>query len=235
MDLVLQFLYRVDYKVPDRLINKLLITHAQVYALAEMYCIDSLKERALTKFDEVLDAEGDPFSRCADLADAIDIAFTTTVGSDRALRESISIHLAYRTELLEDEHIGPVVERIPGLLISLMRKLKTKSLRLLRDNTKLTLAAKEKSGEATNTSVAAAAAPAVTRSTSDQETTPYRQKSRGTSYRDLLLLQVGFFCAVAATFGAVALSLATGRLHFARLAHGDHGQRGPAIEVWPPL
>ncbi|KAH7110418.1 hypothetical protein B0J13DRAFT_570183 [Dactylonectria estremocensis] len=83
-----------------------LTLHAKVYALAEKYEVSGLKEMALRNFKFI--ADGEACSR-AEFSDACEIAYTTTIDSDRELRDAAVKALYDNPEALDQDHAKALI------------------------------------------------------------------------------------------------------------------------------
>ena len=94
-----------------------LLIHTRVYALAEKYGIEGLKALAREKF-EVLAAQrwSEP-----DFLEAAEEAYTTTIDTDRGLRNVVLQSFRQRPELARRSNVQNTVQHVPLLAFDLYR------------------------------------------------------------------------------------------------------------------
>ncbi|OHW95376.1 homology to btb poz domain-containing protein [Colletotrichum incanum] len=93
-----------------------ILLHAKVYAIAEKYAINGLKSLARANF-------GTTALRCWDTDDflnAIDEAYTSTLDSDRGLRDIVLKVLAGHEELLDRDEMKKLLRRLGSLAYDLV-------------------------------------------------------------------------------------------------------------------
>lgn len=99
--ILLRFFYAHDYHIDDNG-KTTLMAHACVYAIADKYGVGLLKDLAAAKFSPALKE-----IRAADISDfiaAIEVVYTSTLGSDRVLRDFIRPKLIeFRQELRDSD------------------------------------------------------------------------------------------------------------------------------------
>ena len=96
---MLRFLYTLTYQ-DDASGRKRLSTNANMYAIADKYRIDALKDLARDKFSRILDAGWD----ITDFLEVIETVYTTTPASDRGLRDRLApVLLEHKDELHDNE------------------------------------------------------------------------------------------------------------------------------------
>ncbi|KAK8158474.1 hypothetical protein IWX90DRAFT_1527 [Phyllosticta citrichinensis] len=81
---LIEYFYRSEYTDIDAPINELLLFHVHIYAIGETYGVQGLKKLACDRFETVV--AGKTFGEL-DLPTAIKTIYTTTVGTDKGLRE----------------------------------------------------------------------------------------------------------------------------------------------------
>ncbi|KAL0929520.1 BTB/POZ domain-containing protein [Colletotrichum truncatum] len=111
---MIQYFYRLDYQQPQILNHGAglpetdqnsqvkipsILLHARVYTLAENYAISGLKDLAITKFKTATIREWDP----ASFLRAAHEAYTSTIDTDRALRDTILQEFAKHKDLLDSD------------------------------------------------------------------------------------------------------------------------------------
>jgi hypothetical protein len=93
-----------------------LIVHAQVYALAEKYSVDGLKELALEKFEKEVESHWNT----DDFLQAAEVVYTSTVESDRGMRD-IVLRTFYRHHSLLGKREGKdVVKNVENIAYDLV-------------------------------------------------------------------------------------------------------------------
>ena len=107
---MLQHLYALDY--PGNKIDlqgdletshvSELYTHAQMYALADEYDIKDLKDEALWKFNQVLVSKKGHSDELQTVLETIPLIYSTTLDSDRGLRDIVVIYGATNLEQIKD-------------------------------------------------------------------------------------------------------------------------------------
>ena len=91
---------------------KFLVLHAKVYALAEKYEVSGLKEMAQRCFQLVSNCGG----CCSkEFAQACEFVYTTTIDSDRGLRDVVVQALHENPRALDEEHIRRAMRLQPDL------------------------------------------------------------------------------------------------------------------------
>ncbi|KAJ0270617.1 hypothetical protein CBS470a_013457 [Colletotrichum nupharicola] len=88
-----------------------LLLHAKVYAATEKYAIGNLKDLAVAKFKTTAIQDWDPTA----FLDAATEAYTSTIDTDRGLRDAVIEVFAAHKDLLYEDKAKVVVERL-GLL-----------------------------------------------------------------------------------------------------------------------
>jgi hypothetical protein len=101
--LLLRYFYAHDYRVDDDNGKAPLIVHARMYAIADKYGVTLLKDIAREKFATFLQniqSKGAAFLDIPTFATAIDVIYTTTLPSDRGLRDAIiPMMITFKTQL----------------------------------------------------------------------------------------------------------------------------------------
>ncbi len=135
------YFYHLDYNAPllqaiqdEEAINKMdindvgnnimasrpshsdLVVHAKVYALAAKYLISGLKALALRKFEA---ATQNNWAR-DDFLDAVQEVYTSTLASDRGLRDAVVKTLYEHRDLLLQESTQGVLKRLDTLTYDLL-------------------------------------------------------------------------------------------------------------------
>ncbi|CAI0645624.1 unnamed protein product [Colletotrichum noveboracense] len=137
VDMMIQYFYLLDYQqslYSDSTSQPLelehtntthiscLLLHAKVYAAAEKYAIGGLKDLAVAKFKTTAIQDWDP----AAFLDAASEAYTSTIDTDRGLRDAVIEVFAAHKDLLYEDEAKVVVERLGPLgydfLVYLHRK-----------------------------------------------------------------------------------------------------------------
>lgn len=132
---MIHYLYRLDYlevetakittmDIDDEVFDKtyalaegILIEHAKMYAMADKYGIPGLKDLALKKYEKAHEHTS------AGFANSMIVAFTSTVDSDKDLRQVIiDILHGDLVNLMEKEEINLNVKELPLLSHALLRK-----------------------------------------------------------------------------------------------------------------
>ncbi|KAK5992066.1 hypothetical protein PT974_05463 [Cladobotryum mycophilum] len=89
-----------------------LTLHVKVYALAEKYDIPDLKKIALRGFQLLSNCNA--YNK-VEFANVCELAYTTTVDSDRGLRDAIIKTLYDNPKALDEEHIQAMLKQVPEL------------------------------------------------------------------------------------------------------------------------
>ena len=94
-----------------------LVIHARVYALAEKYDVQGLKTLAFEKFELLL------ADQCAesDLLEVAEEVYTSTIDSDRGLRNLVLQCFRKRPSLASSSKVQSIIEHIPLLAFDLYR------------------------------------------------------------------------------------------------------------------
>ncbi|KAK7921500.1 hypothetical protein PG985_009522, partial [Apiospora marii] len=93
-----------------------LVTHTKVYALAEKYLINGLKALALRKFNEAAAAHW----ACDEFLEAAQVAYESTVETDRGMRDAVVQTFYIHPELLDKEEVQGLFMMLPLLSYDLM-------------------------------------------------------------------------------------------------------------------
>ena len=80
-----------------------LYTHASMYALGDEYGISDLKEEALWKFKKTMEAKEGDEDELESVMEVIPVVYTTTLSSDRGLRDVVLAFGAKNLELIKDQ------------------------------------------------------------------------------------------------------------------------------------
>lgn len=96
---------------------KFLVLHAKVYALAEKYEVSGLKEMAQRCFQIISNCGG---SCSKEFAQAFEFVYTTTIDSDRGLRDVVVQALHDNPRALDEEHIRRAMRLRPDLMYDLV-------------------------------------------------------------------------------------------------------------------
>ncbi|KAK5996373.1 hypothetical protein PT974_01707 [Cladobotryum mycophilum] len=96
-----------------------LIVHAKMYALAEKYDLGALKQLALEKFKRGVMTKW----ATMDFLEAAELAFTSTVETDRALREVVVNTLVNHRSLLRTMSTQAVLKRVENLAFEVLMRL----------------------------------------------------------------------------------------------------------------
>ncbi|KAI6259283.1 hypothetical protein MCOR31_010222 [Pyricularia oryzae] len=127
IDMMIQYLYLLDYKpahdpsfqlaeskqnasAPD------LLLHTKVYAIADNYAIAGLKALAVVKFKS---SAGEAWN-IKDFLDAAIEAYSSTVETDRDMRNAVVQMFARRKELLELDEVKNLVRKLDQLAYDLL-------------------------------------------------------------------------------------------------------------------
>ncbi|KAK1657059.1 hypothetical protein BDP55DRAFT_699224 [Colletotrichum godetiae] len=127
---MIQYFYRLDYQqsldfdnysvLPDQPNNDTdlssLFLHAKVYAMAEKYGIGGLKDLSVTKFRTAAKTKWDVI----DFLDAAGEAYTSTIDTDRGLRNVILEVFAEHGNLLDRDEAKSLVKRLGSLAYDLI-------------------------------------------------------------------------------------------------------------------
>ena len=114
--LFLRYFYAHDYQIDDN--GKApLIAHARMYAIADKYSVPLLKDLAKERFATCLkniESKGIQSLDIPTFANAIEIIYTTTLESDRGLRDAIiPIMIEFKTQLrASDEFMGLILSNL---------------------------------------------------------------------------------------------------------------------------
>ena len=114
--LFLRYFYAQDYQIDDNG-KEPLIAHARMYAIADKYSVPLLKDLAKERFATCLkniESEGIQSLDIPIFATAIEIIYTTTLDSDRGLRDAIiPIMIQFKTQLrASDEFMGLILSNL---------------------------------------------------------------------------------------------------------------------------
>lgn len=109
VDNMLRFLYTSDYQ-DNAEGGRPLLVNAKMYAIGDKYRIEALKKLAKTKFSGALDAGWDIVS----FPEVIETVYTTTLTSDRELRDCLKpVLLEHKEELHEQEgFVGLIKDKL---------------------------------------------------------------------------------------------------------------------------
>ncbi|KAI6289622.1 hypothetical protein MCOR27_000118 [Pyricularia oryzae] len=127
IDMMIQYLYLLDYKpaydpsfqfaeskqnasAPD------LLLHTKMYAIADNYAIAGLKALAVVKFKS---SAGEAWN-IKDFLDAAIEAYSSTVETDRDMRNAVVQMFARRKELLELDEVKNLVRKLDQLAYDLL-------------------------------------------------------------------------------------------------------------------
>lgn len=116
--MMIHYLYHFDYPIVDTNVAVPDITpklHAKVYALGEKYGIPRLKDLAAKKFNDTAQAV-DP----EPLLDGIFEAYTSTIDTDRDLRDVAANAVFGRADLLDSPEIQEKIQELPQLNMDLL-------------------------------------------------------------------------------------------------------------------
>lgn len=94
-----------------------LLLHTQVYALAEKYDISALKQLARRKFEMSAACYYD----APELADAIEYVYTSTIDSDRGLRDVVLQLFKSHPQLANTQDVFGVIKGTPSLALDLWK------------------------------------------------------------------------------------------------------------------
>lgn len=109
---------------------KFLVLHAKVYALAEKYDVLGLKEMAQRCF-RIISNCGGCYSK--EFAQACEFVHTTTIDSDRGLRDVVVQALHEHPRALDEEHIRSAMRLLPVLPYDLVLYGRSKETRKEKD------------------------------------------------------------------------------------------------------
>ena len=93
-----------------------LVIHGKVYALAEKYAVDGLKALALQKFKTAASQEW----ASKDMLEAAQLAYSSTVESDRGLRDAVVAAIYSKRNLLDEEEAQDVLQSVGMLSYDLL-------------------------------------------------------------------------------------------------------------------
>uniref|UniRef100_L2FSG7 BTB/POZ domain-containing protein n=1 Tax=Colletotrichum fructicola (strain Nara gc5) TaxID=1213859 RepID=L2FSG7_COLFN len=131
VDMMVQYFYRLDYRqspepeddpsVTDQKQKSnggahSLLLHAKVYTLAEKYAIGGLKDLALSKFKTAAAQAWDT----ADFLNAATEAYTSTVDSDRGMRDAAIEAFAKHKDLLSRNDVKTAIEGLGSFAFDLL-------------------------------------------------------------------------------------------------------------------
>lgn len=94
-----------------------LLLHTRVYALAEKYDIPSLKQLARRKFEMAVACYYD----APELADAIEFVYSSTIDSDRGLRDVVIQLFRTHPQLANTQDMFAVIQETPTLALDLWK------------------------------------------------------------------------------------------------------------------
>lgn len=94
-----------------------LLTHTRVYALAEKYGVPALKNLAKRKFECQMACYYDS----PEFADAIDEVYSSTIDSDRGLRDIVLQAFRSHPQLATTQDVFAVIKRTPNLAFELWK------------------------------------------------------------------------------------------------------------------
>lgn len=94
-----------------------LVLHTQVYALGEKYDIPSLKQLARQKFEMAAACYYD----AAELAEAIELVYQSTIDSDRGLRDVVVQLFRMHPQLAQTQDMYAVIKDTPTLALDLWK------------------------------------------------------------------------------------------------------------------
>lgn len=97
--ILLRYFYAHDYQIDDNG-KPPLVAHARVYAIADKYGVGLLKDLAQKKFTMAITKTRD--TDIPSFIAAIKVIYTSTVGSDRGLRDCLLPKLEYYKQQLRD-------------------------------------------------------------------------------------------------------------------------------------
>ena len=96
-------------------------THALMYALGDEYDIKDLKEEALWKFKKALEANKEHGDELTTLVEVIPTVYTTTLISDRGLRDAVVAFGVDNLEQIKDlPEFKSAVTQVPVYLIEVL-------------------------------------------------------------------------------------------------------------------
>lgn len=107
--------YEEDYESTES--ESHLLLHTQVYALAEKYDIPTLKQLAKRKFEMAVACYYD----APELADAIEFVYTSTIDSDRGLRDVVLQLFRNHPQLANTQDVFAVIKETPTLALDLWK------------------------------------------------------------------------------------------------------------------
>ncbi|KAK0367797.1 BTB/POZ domain-containing protein [Colletotrichum limetticola] len=131
IDMMMQYFYLLDYRqslYTDGLLQSseleqkqaasvsCLLLHAKVYSAAEKYAVDGLKDLAVAKFKAAAAQFWDP----SDFLYAASEAYTSTIDTDRGLRDAVLEAFAARKDLLNNDEAKTTVKRQGSLAYDLL-------------------------------------------------------------------------------------------------------------------
>ncbi|KAK7434445.1 BTB/POZ domain-containing protein [Colletotrichum acutatum] len=129
IDMMMQYFYLLDYRqslYTDGLLQSseqkqaasvsCLLLHAKVYSAAEKYAVDGLKDLAVAKFKAAAAQVWDP----SDFLYAASEAYTSTIDTDRGLRDAVLEAFAARKDLLNNDEAKTTVKRLGSLAYDLL-------------------------------------------------------------------------------------------------------------------
>jgi len=93
-----------------------LLTHAKVYSLGEKYLIDGLKALALQKFETAAEKHWQK----DDFLNAAREAYTSTIETDRGLKDAVTAAIYAHSDLLGQEEVQNVFRELNTLAYDLL-------------------------------------------------------------------------------------------------------------------
>lgn len=135
IDCMMQYFYHLCYTLPssafteadgaatgvvnsNHLANRVLVLHAQVYAIAEKYKVQGLKTLAMANFNSAARTRWDT----DDFLEAAYEVFESTKDSDRGLRDIVvSVFRTHKDQLLHKKQVEHLLVDLRGLAVELLK------------------------------------------------------------------------------------------------------------------
>ena len=103
--------------------NSELHTHARMYALGDEYGISDLKEEALWKFKRTMEAKEGDEDELESVMEVIPVVYTTTLSSDRGLRDAVVTFGAKNLERITNlSRFESAVDEVSTYTVEVLRK-----------------------------------------------------------------------------------------------------------------
>ena len=126
---MLQHLYTLNYSgsqessggVPEASFISELHTHTKMYAIGDEYDIKDLKEEALRKFEQAVDAKFGESDELTTILQVVPAIYKTTPDSDRGLRDLVVTFGAQHLKRMKDlPELEDVVTQVPKFMVEVL-------------------------------------------------------------------------------------------------------------------